>query len=289
MFTHERLKPKKWDGRWRDFAHAKLDGHRVTFFKNEDGSLTAYGREVRPDLEMTRRFPRLLAHGLVRRFGTAAPPRSSMDCEVWSPGHPASHVPTAMREGSEPLAVTAFAMPWWDGKDLEDVRIDKIQDDFRGLVWDDDQFAQLHPLEELLGDPPWDESWAEQKLVQLALAKGLEGYVLKSMNYLGWCKVKAEETVDCVCTGVEPGKGKYEGLVGSLEGSVYNGDELVVVANVSGMTDDERKAMSQSDAGRVFEVAYQYVGAKGKLRHPRFVRWRDDKPAKECTWDQLES
>ena len=299
MFTHERLKPKKWDGRRYEYAHAKLDGHRVTFFKNEDGSLTAYGREVRPDLEMTRRFPRLAdpvwGSPLVRRFKKEAPPRSSMDCEVWSPGRPASHVPTALREGSEPLQVTAFALPWWDGKDLEAVRVDKIRDDFRGLLWmDNDEFAELSSLEDLIGDE-WLTSetvkfqeWNEH-LVQLALAKGLEGYVLKSMNYLGWCKVKAEETVDCVCTGVEPGKGKYEGLVGSLEGSVYNGDELVVVANVSGMTDDERKAMSQSDAGRVFEVAYQYVGAKGKLRHPRFVRWRDDKPAKECTWDQLES
>lgn len=286
MFTHERLKPKKWDGRWRDFAHAKLDGHRVTFFKGDAG-LVAYGREVRPDLEMTSRFPSLLASEVVQRFKKEAPPRSSMDCEVWVPGKPASDVPTALREGG--VVVTAFAMPWWDGKDLEAVRVDKIRDDFRGLVWDDHQFAELHPLEELLGDPPWDESWAEQKLVELAAAKGLEGYVLKSMNYVGWCKVKAEETVDCVVTGVEPGKGKYDGLVGSLEGSVYRDGELVVVANVSGMTDDERKAMSVNDAGRVFEVAYQYVGAKGKLRHPRFVRWRDDKPAKECTWDQLAS
>lgn len=226
---------------------------------------------------------------MVKRFKKEAPPRSSMDCEVWVPGKPASEVPTALREGHLPLEITAFAMPWWDGKDLEAVRVDKIRDDFRGLIWDDHQFAELCPLEELLGDPPWDESWAEQKLVELATAKGLEGYVLKSMNYLGWCKVKAQEAVDCVCTGIEPGKGKYEGLVGSLEGSVYNNGELVVVANVSGMTDDERKAMSMNDAGRVFEVAYQYVGAKGKLRHPRFVRWRDDKPAKECTWDQLAS
>jgi len=36
----------------------------------------------------------------------------------------------------------------------------------------------------------------------------------------------------------------------------------------------------------VMEVSYQYVGDKGRLRHPNFVRWREDKPAAECTLSQ---
>ena len=35
--------------------------------------------------------------------------------------------------------------------------------------------------------------------------------------------------------------------------------------------------------GKVIEVRYQYIGDKGRLRHPNFVRWRDDKPPDECT------
>lgn len=287
MFTHERLKAKKWRGQRLTWAHAKLDGHRVTFFKNEDGSLTAYGREVRPDLELMHRFPKLADLALVQRFQKEAPPRSSMDCEMWVPGMPASKVPTALRNDFRGLRVTAFALPWWGGKDLEDVPVEKIRDDFRGLLWNDDEFAELVLADELLGDE-WGEG-AEDVLVNAARVRGFEGWVLKDKNYLGWWKVKAEETVDCVVTGLVPGKGKYEGMCGSLKVSVYRGSEMVVVANVSGMDDADRAAITHRDIGRVVEVAYQYVGAKGKLRHPRFVRWRDDKPAKECTWDQLES
>ena len=31
------------------------------------------------------------------------------------------------------------------------------------------------------------------------------------------------------------------------------------------------------DIGRIVEVEYQRVTRLGKLRHPRFKRWRDDK------------
>ena len=42
-------------------------------------------------------------------------------------------------------------------------------------------------------------------------------------------------------------------------------------------------------AERVVEVRYEHV-LSGRFRHTaRFVRWRDDKPPSECTYDQLEA
>ncbi len=42
------------------------------------------------------------------------------------------------------------------------------------------------------------------------------------------------------------------------------------------------------DLGRVFEVEYDRVAAKGKLRFPRFVCWRPDKPKEECRYKRSE-
>lgn len=149
----------------------------------------------------------------------------------------------------------------------------------------------------------------------------IEGWMLKGSG-AAW-KVKRESTCDLIVTGTKEGNGKYLGLVGALKCSAHavcfdcggfgelrsetedvctpcpecegKGTVLVEVANVSGMTDDVREQLSFPDAGdppllgRVCEVEYNLVAAQGRLRHPRFKRWRDDKPAAECTADQLEA
>jgi len=113
-----------------------------------------------------------------------------------------------------------------------------------------------------------------------------EGWVLKDGNLDSWYKLKREHEIDLVVTGVKDGRGKYLGLVGALVLSTTEGFE---VARVGGMTDAERVWMSEHEdelVGRVCEVRYQYVGDRGRLTHPRFLRWRDDKTASECLADQ---
>jgi len=74
---------------------------------------------------------------------------------------------------------------------------------------------------------------------------------------------------------------------------VFGGDkdEPIEVASVGGMTEVERKWMSDNREklrGMVCEVEANGVASQGRLHHPRFIRWREDKNAHDCTIDQLE-
>ena len=106
--------------------------------------------------------------------------------------------------------------------------------------------------------------------------------MFKDGNLLNFEKWKPVKTLDAVVTDIKPGKGKYDNQVGALILSVEGRE----VANVSGMSDAERAAMGEHNIGQVVEVAYQYVGSKGRLRHPRFIRFRDDKLPEQCLLSQ---
>lgn len=63
---------------------------------------------------------------------------------------------------------------------------------------------------------------------------------------------------------------------------------VVVVGECSGFTDEERENMTEHKnelIGKVIEVkANELFKDTGKMRHPRFLRFREDKSALECTW-----
>jgi ATP-dependent DNA ligase len=126
-------------------------------------------------------------------------------------------------------------------------------------------------------------------------------------------KVKRLRTSDCVVVGWRPGK--EEGTVGSLILGLYDGDELVVVGHTSGIRPAEKRALRKrlapyetgergsADPSRwksdkelewialrpelVVEIAWEQVSGR-RIRHgTKLLRWRDDKPPRECTIDQL--
>lgn len=116
-----------------------------------------------------------------------------------------------------------------------------------------------------------------------AQANGLEGFVVKHPGH-PWFKYKVERTADVVIMSFKPGNGKYRGLIGSIHCGAWDGGNLVEVTSVSGMDDDIRYELSKdppSFVGSVIEVEYQERSIK-RLRHPRFKRFRPDKPAREC-------
>jgi ATP-dependent DNA ligase len=147
-----------------------------------------------------------------------------------------------------------------------------------------------------------------------------EGVIAKELSapYLpgerkGMVKVKRKRTIDAVVAGWRPGK--EERTVGALILGLYDGDELRVVGHCSGLTAKVKRELvdflapyetgerGSSDPSRwsadrnlewvalrpelVVEIDFDHVSA-GRIRHgAKLRRWRDDKPARECTVAQL--
>lgn len=124
------------------------------------------------------------------------------------------------------------------------------------------------------------------------LASGEEGIILK--NYCGlWedtrsnhlVKFKAEKECDLEIIGWNPGNGKYEGMVGSIQ--MASSDRLVEV-NISGFSDPLRAEITRTIdqlMGTIASVIYnERIKSKDKNRAnvdslflPRFAEFRSDK------------
>jgi ATP-dependent DNA ligase len=131
----------------------------------------------------------------------------------------------------------------------------------------------------------------------------------------GMVKVKRTRTIDAVIVGWRPGK--EENTVGALILGLYDEGELRVVGHCSGLTAKQKRELigffapyetgerGSSDPSRwsaernlewvalrpelVVEIDFDHVSA-GRIRHgSKLKRWRQDKPARTCTVDQLAS
>jgi ATP-dependent DNA ligase len=130
---------------------------------------------------------------------------------------------------------------------------------------------------------------------------------------VGMVKVKRVRTADCVVIGWRPGKA--EGTLGAIILGMYDGDRLREVGHSSGFSAKEKRelpaklapyetgergsgAPSRWTQGRdlewiglrpelVVEITFDHT-SDGRIRHGAKVqRWRDDKPPRQCTYDQL--
>ncbi len=268
VWVHDVPRAKPWRGAGSPVVvEPKYDGWRLTAFMQEDPAvgLCVFGRKREAHLELSHL---LSGCDWYRKLEARMPPRTSVDGELWVPGQPASAVVTAMRESPRDLRFTAFAT------------------NGMGHGWGDARYwLRLAGI-----DTPGQVRYigqTDEELLEYArdLWDGAEGVVLKEAMCDGWYKLKREETADLVVMDLKPGDefGKYSDTTGSIIGGRWDGTQLVEVACVSGMDDDLRRQLGRGDVGRVFECRYQYVGAGGRLRHPRFVRWRDDKYPHEAT------
>jgi DNA ligase D-like protein (predicted 3'-phosphoesterase) len=150
-----------------------------------------------------------------------------------------------------------------------------------------------------------------------AVARGLEGVMAKRKDSRyepgvrsgAWLKVRALRSCDCVIAGYTPGRGHRSRSFGGLLLGLYGEGGLVPVGRVgTGFSDRliadlmERFAPLVTTAPQlpgvrgpvvwlepvlVCEVGYLEATRARKLRLPRFLRLRTDKPARACTIDQL--
>jgi ATP-dependent DNA ligase len=165
--------------------------------------------------------------------------------------------------------------------------------------------------------------WLDEFVVQ-----GLDGVVAKRLDATyksgerEMRKVKRIRTADCVVLGFRWAKDHHGEAVGSLLLGLYQPDgELQQVGFTSGFPQAERRRLvgvlepyraglsvepppgqhwfsrwnrdkdlsyEQLRPELVAEVAFDQVTGH-RIRHgARFVRWRPDKPAEQCTWEQLQ-
>lgn len=166
-------------------------------------------------------------------------------------------------------------------------------------------------LEKHSGDA-WFQSLVQNELIRLVpqlpsyeseydaiVANGGEGVILKDIcsaygDKDGWVKVKKFTTLDVIVTGFTDARmgrtGKYLGQIGAARVSVRDSSGgLVEVGQVSGMTDDVRRHMTDHPEqwlGTVIEIAAQEF-AVDRLRHPRFKRARPDANPTDATWAKM--
>jgi ATP-dependent DNA ligase len=129
----------------------------------------------------------------------------------------------------------------------------------------------------------------------------------------GTFKVKRVRTIDTVLVGWRPGK--EPDTVGALILGLYDGDDLRVVGHCSGLSAADKRRLvgflapyesgergsadpSRWSSGKdlewvglrpelVIEIDFDHVSS-GRIRHgAKLRRWREDKPPRQCTFDQL--
>lgn len=115
-----------------------------------------------------------------------------------------------------------------------------------------------------------------------------EGIVFKDGAFNNWSKWKFKNTIDLIVDKLERGTPglKHGQGIGNMQLVTTEGHN---VASVSNMKEQIRSRLSDDDIGRVCEVEYQEVSTRGRLRHPVFLRWRNDKAGEECGLDQDEN
>jgi hypothetical protein len=244
-----------------NFAHVKLDGHYLEVHQAASGLVTCttrHGTELDlkwvPSLKEAWRMP-----GETTVLG-----------ELWYPGQPASYIKTAIKNRITGLRFSCFAVSTC--ATFVEYNDWCLMYGFAAVGF---YMREYLPCKYCLGRLDVNNLPDIQH----------EGFVMKDELWENWRKYKPFKTIDLIVDEVTEGRGQFTGLVGSL---VCKTTEGHVIANVSGFTYDERVQLSESDIGRVVEVKYQYVGSQGRLRHPTFVCFRDDKLPGDCGIDQDE-
>lgn len=82
-------------------------------------------------------------------------------------------------------------------------------------------------------------------------------------------------------------KSYYMGMAGSLEIGVYQNNKIKPIGYLSGLS-EEIKMNYDKYKMKVIEVTAMQLTDDKMLRHPKFVRFRDDKQPQDCLWEQIE-
>jgi DNA ligase D-like protein (predicted ligase) len=271
--TRERFEAPEW------VFERKLDGIRLLAFKNgADVELLSRNR-----LPQNAAYPSFVA-------AVAALPCANVILDGEAVGG---------WEKELEAGLYVFDVLWLGGRDLTSLALDERRELLARLPLK----APLHLVERVTGARPWER----------ACHDGWEGVIAKRRDSVyehrrspHWLKMKCEETSDLVVGGFTEPRGKRVGL-GALLVGYFEGDELVFAGKVGTGFDTAlllelrrecdaleipaspfTRATGLPRAGAhwvrpelVVELGFLEWTDHGKLRHPRLVRVRRDKPARE--------
>ena len=272
------IKVKKYEGQRVRWIQEKLDGHLIGI-ENADGlrvHTRTEGVDLWPKIENTH-----LCDTLVNL------PKYSLILAELHGGEHSTQVKTLLNEASESLTITAFAMPLLGGHDYKQRSLSEVTQHLQDLGFEVPDMRNLETVRPL-------SSIEHDSLLEIAVNKNIEGFVLKEAHYDGWYKLKPVRTLDARVISAERSysPNNYGGL-GALNLALLDPDTgqwRVIGKCGSGFDQELRDTEDLAQFNdRVVEVSYDCIAQQGKLRFPRFIRFRDDKHYGECTIDQLDS
>ena len=204
-----------------------------------------------------------------------------------------------------PAKFAIFDCLFYEGEDLRDMFYSKRLDymfkvvekiDYENLHIVDFMLRSQYPGKLVDDFPIRVDSSMTESLMMHAINCGFEGIVIKSLDRKYYdkaasLKCKKFETVDVVVCGYQQGRGKYSDTIGALEIGYYDKEknEFVTISRVNCSTDAERNYWRDhwdELVHSVIEVKCQEITARS-LRHPVYIRRRDDKSYEMCTRDTI--
>ena len=288
QLDHQVMLAKKFEGELKEKVQMslKLDGIRCTFIINHDGSMVAYSRQGKK-IEGLRQIQVSLSNRMLQGY--------MLDGEL-------IRINTDNLSSEENFKLTTSLVNSKENvkNGLEFVVFDimPIEDYLKqecNLVYKDrlnlliqkvgmgNTFVHIVPFLGSTDDPQVVYNKLERVLnenyegLMLNTFAGLYKFGKRSSDVL---KVKGSNTCDLRCIAIEEGDGKFKGTLGKLVVD-YKGFEVRVG---SGLTDEDRNNIwnnPESAIGQIIEVKYmqesQDENGNLSLRHPVFIRIRDDK------------
>lgn len=291
-------------------AQPKYDGERMLIHIDYDGSIYCtsrrFSKKTNRYMENQSRLP-ILETMLepIKSLGYTV-----IDCECYSKDwstiagilHSLPERAVELQKAN-PAKFACFDCLFYNGEDLRDkpyterlkyldMLIEKVNDahfhivEFmtNSAITKDMTFSLVKCLEQV------------DNMMNFAICSGFEGIVVKSLNRAYYdkaasLKAKKFETLDVVVCGYQQGRGKYSDTIGALEIGYYDKatDSVIKISKVNCGTDEDRNFWRDNWSklqNSVIEVKCQEITSKS-LRHPVYIRRREDKEYTMCTRDTI--
>jgi len=106
-----------------------------------------------------------------------------------------------------------------------------------------------------------------------------------------WMKIKPKITMDYVITGFDTSESKkYSGMVKAIHLGLYKDGKLINVGKVGSMKESDRNYITKNKQkllGKIIEVGGNQLYKSGAMRHPHFIRIRNDLSKRDATFDKI--